>query len=88
MNKIDFINLVYEEVKVHPDWFKDVLQSIHAGVQARLDEEITKRVEAEYSLVIAYEAGKKKIKPHQLQKVKNAIKNSIAFAGTEYTKKL
>ena len=88
IEKDKFLQQVMGTLEEHPEWNTDVIQAMTAGIHKRLNREMKQRANCETALVIAYEAGKNKIPEYQINIVKDAIKTSFAFKGTEYVNEL
>jgi hypothetical protein len=88
MTEQEWFNLVSNTLSTNPDWLTTTNAAITHGIKDRLAKEVAARASAEVSLVICYDAGKDKVPAHQIELVKNSIKNSKMFGGTEYAKSL
>jgi histidinol phosphatase-like enzyme len=88
MNKSEFIRFVYTVLKENPEWMADTVIAMNQGLVDRVQQEAQQRSKCEASLLIAYEAGKNKIKPHQREMVKEALKTSFNYAETQYANEL
>lgn len=88
MNKIEFTLFVYQVLKENPEWMADTVIAMNKGLVDRVELEAQQRSKCEASLLIAYEAGKSKIKPHQIEMVKDALRTSFNYSGTQYANEL
>lgn len=84
MDKRDWIDNVRKTIAENPNWITDTQIAITQGINDRLNKETTARVNAETALIICYEA-KNGIPEHQVDLVKNAVRNCLMIAGTPYS---
>jgi hypothetical protein len=84
----DWQNLVAQTIAENPDWLTATQQALTAGIKSRLDSERDARATAETALVICAEKALPKLPKGQGEVVKQAIRGSKMFAGTEFANNL
>lgn len=87
MTETEWGALIFNTLKENPEWLETTNNAIMQGVKARLSDEVDARANAEVALSIAYDHANG-IPDYQIPIVKNAIKKSKMFGGTEYAETL
>lgn len=87
MNKHDFLSIVYQTLKDHPEWFADTVIASQQSLMDRTQEESIMRSKAETAVVLLFDHADSVPEP-QRELVITCIKNCKAYEGSDYVKNL